>query len=219
MTDLRSLVLLGAGGHAKVLLSLMVSLGREIIGVCDPDLVKRGTSKWRGIPVLGDDSALESIDCCAVDAVNGIGCLPGSVARRALYLHTVGRGFRFATLVHPSAYVDSTAILGPGTQVMAGAVVQADAALGENCIVNTGAIIDHDCLVGDHVHIAPGVTLAGGVSIGSGAFIGAGATVIQGVEIGSGAIIGAGTVVLKRVDANQVFVGRRSDGGAVLERS
>lgn len=86
----------------------------------------------------------------------------------------------FITLIHPSATVASSALLGLGTVIMAGAVVQANTEIGNHVILNTGCTVDHDCLVGNFAHISPGANICGGVVIGEGAWVGANATVIQG---------------------------------------
>ena len=54
--DGRPLLMIGAGGHAKVLHALALAAGRVIVGVCDPQLAEKGVTQWRGVPVLrGDD--------------------------------------------------------------------------------------------------------------------------------------------------------------------
>ena len=109
------------------------------------------------------------------------------------------KGAEFPYLVHPSATFASSALLGMGTVVMAGAIVQARACIGEHCIVNTAAVVEHDCVLGDFVHIAPGAILCGGVHVGKGSFIGAGATVIQSIKIGSNVTVGAGATVVNDI--------------------
>src|SRR5690349_17295272 len=94
------LILLGAGGHAKVLLSQIRDLGRRIVGICDPALAQCNEKTWRNLPVLGGDSALESFDHASIELVNGIGFMPRSSARQLLYRKLANKGFRFATLVH-----------------------------------------------------------------------------------------------------------------------
>ncbi|MEW5715669.1 acetyltransferase [Pseudomonas sp. SB113] len=207
-TEPQSLVMLGAGGHAKVLLSLAISSGLQVQGVCDPELKRSGASTWRGIKVLGGDEVLELLDCTDVGLINGIGQVVGSSLRQSIYERAVGMGFRFPVLVHPSASVDASAQLAEGVQVMAGAVIQADASLGVNTIVNTSASVDHDCSVAAHVHIAPGVTLCGSVQVATGAFIGAGATVIQGLVIGEHAVVGAGAVMVRDLPARGILLGQ-----------
>lgn len=201
------LILLGAGGHAKVLLSLVRALGYEMVGVCDPGLVAQSVSHWRGLKVLGADDALQRYAPDQVELVNGIGQVVGDNLRQRVHENACAKGFRFPVLVHPAAWVDETVLLEDGAQVMAGAVLQPDAVIGCCSIVNTRAGIDHDCHVAAHVHIAPGAVLCGGVTIGEGTFVGSGSTIIQGISIGESALIGAGTVVVRDVSAREVLIG------------
>ncbi len=201
------LILLGAGGHAKVLLSLVRALSYELVGVCDPGLVEQGASHWRGLQVLGADDALERYAPDQVELVNGIGHVVAGNLRQRVHESACARGFRFPALVHPSAWVDETVVLEEGVQVMAGAVLQPDVVIGCCSIVNTRAGIDHDCHIAAHVHIAPGAVLCGGVTIGQSTFVGSGSTIIQGITIGESALIGAGTVVVRDVPARGVLIG------------
>ena len=186
-------ILLGAGGHARVVRAMAEALGWRIVGVCDPALT--AGADWHGLPVLGGDEALAGRDPAQVALLNGLGKMPGQSARRRVQEACAARGFSFPALVHPAAWVAPDARLGDGVQVMAGGVVQPGCTLGPGCIVNTRAALDHDGTLGADVHLAPGATLCGGVHVGDGAFIGAGATVIQGCRIGAGAMVAAGAVV------------------------
>ena len=198
------LVMIGAGGHAKVLHALALALGRRIVGVCDPQLFQQGQSFWRGVPVLGGDDALDKIDSATIGLINGIGqCVRGQT-RQVVYTNLRQAGFQFPALVHPAAWVASTAKLAQGVQVMAGAVIQPDCCIGENSIINTGASVDHDCGIGANVHIAPGATVCGGVFVSDRAFVAAGATIIQGLSIGESAIVGAGVVLVRSLGAGQI---------------
>ena len=210
VTEAVPLILLGAGGHAKVLLSLIRATGARIAGVCDPALA--GTRDWRGVPVLGDDSALARFDPAKVSLINGIGQLHGSNTRRKVYDRFKAAGFEFPPQIHPTAWVNESASVGEGVQIMAGAVVQPDVQLGDNTIVNTGATIDHDCLIGRDVHIAPGVTLCGGVRVADRCLIASGATVTQGISVGAGATIGAGVTLVRDLPAGEVVIGPAFDG-------
>lgn len=200
------LVMIGAGGHAKVLHALALAAGRSIVGVCDPQLVQQGQTHWRGVPVLGGDDALEQLDPAAVGLINGIGQLVGSQARQDIFTRLRQAGFNFPALVHSSAWVASTATLAQGVQVMAGAVIQPDCCIGENSIINTRASVDHDCDIGANVHIAPGATLCGDVCIHDSVFIGSGATLIQGLIVGNGAVVGAGATLTRNLDRNQILL-------------
>jgi sugar O-acyltransferase (sialic acid O-acetyltransferase NeuD family) len=193
-------ILLGAGGHAKVVLSLARALGWDVIGVCDPALAAaHDLQEWRGVRLLGTDAALAGVDPGTVALLNGVGQIPGGSARQKVFEEWSARSFRFPVLIHPSASVDHSATLAEGVQVMAGAVIQADASVGRNTIVNTRASIDHDGVIGGHVHVAPGATLCGSVQVGDGAYVGAGATVVQGVQLGRGAFVTAGALLTRNL--------------------
>lgn len=206
----RPLVLLGAGGHALVLLALAVAAGHSVKGVCDPRLAAEGAQRWQGLPVLGDDSAAESESPAAVGLINGIGQLPGRTARKQLFERMRARGFHFPALVHPAAWVAPDVELDEGAQIMVGAVIQPGSRIGANTIVNTRAGIDHDCAVGADVHIAPGATLCGNVTIGSGAFIGAGAILTHGSTVGRDAFVHAGATLVRDLPSGQILAGPAS---------
>ena len=199
----RPLILLGAGGHAKVALSLARAAGWAMLGVCDPELAQQDLREWRGLRVLGGDEALADVDPTQVGLLNGVGQAVGGGPRQRLFDELAQRRFRFPALVHPAATVDPSAALDDGVQIMAGAIVQADSRIGRNTIVNTRASVDHDCVLGPHVHIAPGATLCGSVRVDDGAFVGAGATVVQGLRIGSRAFVEAGAVLVRDLGERQ----------------
>lgn len=192
-----------------MLLGLIRAMNLPVYGVCDPALASSATKEWRGVPVLGGDEAVAALDPSSVLLVNAVGQRVGASAREEIYERMKARGFRFATLVHPHTFVDSTATLAEGVQVMAGAVVQADASIGPNSIINTMASVDHDCFLGAHVHIAPGAVLCGAVSVHDRAFVAAGATVIQGITIGHRAIVGAGTILVRNLSDGTLVLGAR----------
>lgn len=204
---MRPLVLIGAGGHARVLLALARAAGHSIHGVCDPQLAANGITSWEGLEVLGDDVALERLLPDRVALLLGIGLLAKGSLRERLYALWCSRGYDFPTVVHPNAWVAPGVVLRHGVQVMAGAVIQPSCEIGENSIVNTSASIDHDCYIGSHVHVAPGATLCGAVTVEDKAFIGAGATVIQGVRVGVGAVVGAGVTLTKDLSPKLTVLG------------
>jgi UDP-perosamine 4-acetyltransferase len=193
------LLLLGAGGHARVVRALAAACGLEVAGVCDPALARDGAATWNGLPVLGDDSALEALPPTQTRLLNGLGQMPGSNIRARLHARLAAKGFTFPALAHPAAWVAPGVALGDGVQVMAGAMVQPGCDIGPGTIVNTRAGVDHDCRLGKDVHIAPGATLCGAVAVGDGAFVGAGATVLPGLRLGAGAMVAAGAVVTRDV--------------------
>lgn len=206
-TTARPLVLLGAGGHARVLAALARAAGHPVLGVCDPKLAVDGISRWSDLNVLGDDSALGRLPPDRVALIMGIGQLATGNLRERLYDAWRSRGYDFPALVHPFAWIAPGVVLGDGVQVMAGVVIQPGCAIGENSILNTRACVDHDCRIGRNVHVAPGATLCGTVSVEDGAFIGAGATVIQGLRIGARSVVGAGVTLVRDLTSATTILG------------
>ena len=203
----RPLVLLGAGGHARVLAALVRAAGHPVLGVCDPTLAADGISRWADLDVLGDDGALELLPPDRVALVLGIGQLATGNLRERVYAAWRARGYDFPALVHPSAWLAPGVVLGDGVQVMAGAVIQPGCTIGENSIINTRASVDHDCVIGRNVHVAPGSTLCGSVRVDNCAFIGAGATVIQGLRVGARAVVGAGVTRVQDLTPTAIIFG------------
>lgn len=200
----RPLILLGAGGHARVLLSTLLELGRPILGFVEIDDSLR---EMLGIRRIGSDDAVLEYDVGEVLLVNGIGST-GSVRNRLrAYESFRARGYCFESVIHPGAMIARETSLGDAVQIMAGAILQTGCIVHENCIINTGARIDHDCVIEAHAHIAPGAVLCGAVHVGARAHVGAGAILLQGVHIGSDSMIGAGAVVLSDVPASCTVVG------------
>ena len=205
-TTPKPLVILGSGGHARVLISLLRLQGRAIHALLDDDPAKLGTT-LSDLTITGSLETLNTFSPDSVELVNAIGSAHRPTARQAIYETYSAMGYRFATLIHPAATIAPQAVIEQGAQIMAGAIVQANATVQHNCLINTSASIDHDTTVGAHTHIASGATICGGVTIGPGCHIGAGATVVQGVTLGQGVVVGAGATVIHNIPARQVVVG------------
>lgn len=209
MNEPKRYVLWGSGGHAKVLASMIALLGGKVVALFDND--SQATSVVAGVPLfIGKDKFLSWIDEQPDEQdLFGLAAIGGVRGRDRLGIHDLFRscGVDVAPLVHPNAYVCSTASLGAGTQVLAQAIVAADAHVGEACIINHRSSADHDCVLGDGVHLAPGATLCGCVSLGDNVMIGASAVVLPRIRIGENTIIGAGAVVIRDVPPGVVAVG------------
>ena len=200
MTEIKKIIILGAGGHAKVVINALRSRGVSLHGATSADRATIGQNILDICPVIGSDDIIAQMDPERTLLVNGLGMIAvDSSPRKEIFERWKARGFSFEGVVHPSTVIAKDVVLGEGAQVMAGAVIQPGTVIGANTIVNTSASIDHDCVIGAHCHIAPGAVLAGGISIGEGTFIGAGATIIPGVRVGSAALVAAGAVVVSEV--------------------
>jgi sugar O-acyltransferase (sialic acid O-acetyltransferase NeuD family) len=205
MTVKHSAIILGAGGHSRVVSDTLIRLGFSIAAHIDPknDIkVPSGAAVWPNERGLKDFKG-------NFDLFNGVGSidLQTLIARKNLFLRLKNQGFKFANLVDPTATLANNVSLGEGIQILMGCRIQVGTSIGANVLVNTGATIDHDCNIGDHTHIAPGVTISGGVTVGEGVHIGTSAVIIQGCRIGSGSVIAAGAVVTGDVVENSVVYG------------
>lgn len=192
-----SVVVIGAGGHAKVVIGALRACGREVSAAYDTTPEKWG-GRCNGVPIL---PFAEFASAMGTEVFLAIG---DNQARRALDQQLKPAS---PVVIHPAAWVDPSARLAPGTLVCAGAVIQAEAVVGRHAIVNTGASLDHDCVLGDYVHVAPGARLAGSVKVGEGALLGVSSAFLPGVRIGAWATVGAGAAVVGDVPEGVVARG------------
>ncbi len=187
---------IGAGGHAKVVIDTLQAAGRQVLAVFDDDPRRWGDSLL-GVPIEGPISAIPS-EKQAVIAVGDNG------TRRRL-AETLQ--LRWVTVIHPAATVAASAIVDEGAVIFAGAVVQPDARIGRHVVINTSASIDHDCVIEPFAHVAPGCCLAGNVTVGSETLLGIGSRVVPNVIIGEQVVVGAGGVVIRSVESGHTVVG------------
>lgn len=200
---METVVIIGNGGHAKVIIDMFCEAGSyEVVGCTGKDV---GTGHVLGVPVLGDDSVLHRLRSEGVRYV--FVALGDNRARKLKSREVIEAGFEFVNCVSSRAIISRNATLGQGVAVMPGAVVNASAQIGDGAIVNTGATVDHDNFIGDFAHIAPGSNLAGRVQVGEGAFLGTGVRVIPEIKIGAWSVIGAGAVVIHDVPPNATAYG------------
>lgn len=194
------LVIIGAGGHGKVVADIALKLNcyKEIVFL--DDSAKGSTIGIHIVGVVNDYTKwIESSDF--IVAI-------GNSKIREFFLNLLkNANASFATLVHPNAVVGTDVVIGEGTVVMAGAIINSGARVGKGVIVNTACSIDHDNTIGDFCHISVGSHLGGTVKVGDHTMIGAGATVINNIEICEECIIGAGAVVVKNIYRKGTFIG------------
>lgn len=199
-------VVLGAGGHASVVLDTLELNKRKICGLTDYNMLFG--ELCMGYPILGTDEILAELFATGITcAAMGIGHVGNFAVRNKVYTKAKEIGYVFPEIKHPSAVLSASVRRNEGNQFLANCTVNAGAQIGSLCIVNTGAVVEHETILGDGVHVAPRAVILGRARIGNNTFIGAGSVVLQGVHVGENCIIGAGSVILHDVEDNSVVVG------------
>lgn len=196
------IVIVGAGGHAKVIIELLRERRDYEPAGCTSHAPAPAVL---GLPILGTDDILPDLRRSGITAA--IVAIGDNRARRDAARRVVEAGFRLVNAISARATVSPSARLGHGIAIMAGAVVNAEAHIADGAVVNTGATVDHDCRIGEYAHVAPGVHLAGGVVIGDGALVGIGSSAIPGVTVGPWAKVGAGSVIVRDVPGGATVCG------------
>lgn len=192
-----SVILIGGGGHAKVIIDCIRTAGDKVIGILDDNLpVGR---------IISGTSVLGPVSQWADYSENKFFLAIGNNAVRKK-LDSVMHA-NWYTAIHPSAVVSPQAKIGSGTVIMPGAIVNSDAVIGKHCIINSGAIIEHDNILGDYVHISPRAALGGTVRIGEKTHVGIGAIIKNNITVCEDCTLGAGSVTVKNVEVPGTYVG------------
>lgn len=203
----KRIVVIGASGHARVVLDVCAQQGSyEIAGLVDT--YKPAGTQCGGYPVIGGTRELPVL-LDSESLWGGIVAIGDNWIRRDLVsrIREMVPGFRFATLVHPSAQIAADVTIGQGSVVMAGAIINPGSVVGDFCIVNTRASVDHECVLSSYSSIGPGAVLGGCVRVGAYSAVGIGAVVLQEIEIGEQVVVGAGSTVLRNIPGGVVAYG------------
>lgn len=210
MTAPLLLVVVGAGGHAREVVSYVRDLQRagaavELLGALDDG---RPAGPWLDTKVLGPVAALAELRALH-PSLRWLTAFGSNQVRREVVgkVEALAPGLPPWTLIHPTAYVGHDSVIGAGTLLAPGVVVTSGVSIGRHVIVNARASISHDCVIDDLVNVNPAATVCGTVRVGQGAFVGAGATVIQRRSVGAWAVVGAGAVVIRDVPGDVTAVG------------
>jgi len=191
------ILILGTHAFAEEVADLIAQVdGRELAGFVENQDRARCRGPLLGLPVHWVD------DIASLAADHEVLCAIGTTARRTYVEHVEGLGFRFATLVHPTATIAPSATLGAGCVVSAGVIVGAHTTISEQVILNRGVLVGHHTKIGRYVTVSPGANIAGLVSVADGAYIAMGATVLDRRILGAGSLVAAGSLVTRDVPAN-----------------
>lgn len=201
------LIIIGAGGHGKVVADIAIKNQFEVLGFLDDDTSKINNGKYKIIGTVHDmDNISKNIDI-SMNKIYFFVAIGNNKTRENIAKLLEQKGLNQTILIHPSAVIDETVDIGEGTVVMANAVINAECKVGKGCIVNTSSSIDHDCIIGDFVHISPGVHIAGSVQIGKRTWMGIGSNTINNISICENCIIGASSLVSKNIIEEGTYLG------------
>jgi len=198
MKKSESVIIIGAGGHAKVIADMIIKSGNFLLGFLDDN--KKISETVLGYPILGK---LEDIYKFYKTAKFIIGIGDNYTRKQIADKYEV----EWHMAIHPNAVIAMDVSLGEGTVVMANAAINPSAKIGKHCIINSGAIVEHDNEIGDYVHISPNAATGGTVKIGDLTHLGIGATVKNNISICGECIIGAGAVVVRDILEKGTYVG------------
>jgi sugar O-acyltransferase (sialic acid O-acetyltransferase NeuD family) len=199
------LLIAGAGGFGREVASLVDDINRaqsrwRLVGFLDRPGERDRTV--RGLPVL--DAASASSLAPDTQAVIAVG---DPQVKERIVGQVEQLGLPFATLVHPTALMDSSVTLGSGSIVCAGSILTVNIVVGAHVSVNPGCTIGHDAVIGEYSTLAPGCHISGEATIGRSVMLGTGACMIQQTKIGDGTIVGAGAVVVRDIPSGVTAVG------------
>ncbi|MCL7746070.1 acetyltransferase [Halalkalibacter alkaliphilus] len=197
-------VIIGHGGHSKVLSDLILSIEEmKVIGYLDDkyNYFQKKNELYTG-PIASAHMFADRFE--DIKFVIGIG---NNEIRKKVVSQLDLPMELFTTLIHPSAIISPEAKIGYGTVIMPYSIINSDTQVGNHTIINTGAIVEHDCHLEDFTHISPNATITGSVVVQEGAHIGAGATIIPNISIGAWSTIGAGATVISHIPAYSTAVG------------
>ncbi|MBO5408675.1 MAG: acetyltransferase [Clostridia bacterium] len=194
----KDVIVIGAGGHAKVIADIVRKSGDNLIGFLD-DSKQAGTEFFDAFILGNTDSYQEYIQKEFIIAI-GNNAIREQIAKKM-------QGVTFYTAIHPTAVIAEGVTIGEGTCVMANAVINADARVGKHCIINTASVIEHDNQISDYVHLSPVAALAGTVTVGERTHVGIGAKVKNNTDICADVMVGAGTVVVNSITEKGTYVG------------
>lgn len=196
----KDIIIIGAGGHAKVIADIIYKYGDNLIGFLDDNLSLQGKKIYLDKKVIGTTKDIDKYK----EHYFVIGIGNNSIRKKI----NNENNLKLYTAIHPSAIIAQDVKIGTGSVIMAGVVINPGTVIGKNCIINTCSSLDHDNLLEDYVHISPGAHLAGTVSVKEGTWICTGATIINNITIAQNNIIGAGSVVIKDInEENSTYVG------------
>lgn len=200
-SEKKPVIVLGAGGHAKVIIDILSQKKINILGMATLNNSKKANYDFK---ILSDEEVIANFDSEEINLVNGLGSLPNDNKRYELSKKYLDFGYKFINIIHTSSIISKSTKILDGAQIMAGVIIGPGCKVGEGTIVNSQSSIDHDCEIENYSHICPGVVCSGNVKIGSFVHISTGVSIINNISIGDNSIIYPGVTLVKDVPKNSI---------------
>lgn len=203
---MKDIIVVGSGGHAKVVIDIIQNMKKfQICGITS-NSIPQG-ELFYGFNVLGKDDIIRDYNPNSYCLAMGIGGFKDNNLRKKVYDLLKSWGYTFVKVIHPTAIISESCIIGEGTVVFPGAILNTEVVVGNNTIIATGATIDHETKIGHHVLVSAGVNIGAYCVIEDSSLIALGAKVISGISIRNNALVAAGAVVVKDVQEQQTVFG------------
>jgi sugar O-acyltransferase (sialic acid O-acetyltransferase NeuD family) len=199
---MKKLIIIGAGGHGRVVADCAQQLGKysQIVFLDDCFYERKENSEWQVIGSVKDFPKY-------IDDADFIVAFGNNRLRKQIILQLKQVKANIVSIIHPSAVVSPHTFIGKGVVIFANAVVNIGASIADGCIINTAATVDHDCELHECVHVSPGANIAGGVHIAQLSWIGIGSIIVECITLADNTQVGAGAVVTQSTQANSLYVG------------
>ena len=206
--DPTRVIIYGGGGLSKMIIETVRATGAyRIAGIIDDSMPKG--SDVIGSPVLGGEDMLPDLYASGVRmAVNSVGGIGDYRVRLSVFERLAAAGFVCPAIIHPTAFIDHSAVLEAGVLILAQSYVSGNAIVGMGSLINNTVVVSHDNVLGICTNLSPGAKLAGDVILEDFVQIGMNATVNIGVRVGKESLIGNGATIKKDVPAaTRVYAG------------
>ena len=199
-------LILGGGGHSKVILDILLKEKYKTLGILDRAIP--AGKRVLNVDVIGTEKVIEEDEITFEEIFIGIGFHPKNKERSMAFTRLKKMGLNISSVLSPQAYISKESNLGEGVHILTNASVHAGVQIADNSIVNTKSSIDHDSIIGKDCHLSPGSIICGNCSVGNNVYIGAGAVIINNISIGSNCLIAAGSTVYRDIPDNTTFYGK-----------
>ena len=199
---MRKLIIIGAGGHGRVVADCAQQQGKysQIVFLDDCFDERKENSEWQVVGSVKDFPQY-------IDEADFIVAFGNNRLRKDLLEQLRKAKANIVSLIHPSAVVSPHTFIGKGVVVFANAVINIGASIADGCIINTAATVDHDCELHQCIHVSPGANIAGGVHIAQLSWIGIGSTIVECITLADNTQVGAGAVITQSTQANSLYLG------------